>query len=57
MNVVNTIMTCMQDWKLTKKFLVSILLVLAVVMTIMVIVLSIHPVSYTHLTLPTTPYG
>jgi methyl-accepting chemotaxis protein len=35
-------MTHMQDWKLTKKFLVNILLVLAVVMTIMVIVLSIH---------------
>ncbi len=32
----------MQGWKLTKKFLVSILLVLAAVMTIMVVVLSIH---------------
>lgn len=41
MNVMNT-MTYMQGWKLTKKFLVSILLVLAVVMTILVIVLSIH---------------
>jgi methyl-accepting chemotaxis protein len=32
----------MQGWKLTKKFLVNILLVLAAVMTIMVVVLSIH---------------
>jgi methyl-accepting chemotaxis protein len=35
-------MAYMHEWKLTKKFLVSILFVLAVVMTIMVIVLSIH---------------
>ena len=35
-------MSFMQGWKLTKKFLVSILLVLAAVMTIMVVVLSIH---------------
>jgi sensor histidine kinase regulating citrate/malate metabolism len=35
-------MAFMQGWKLTKKFLVSILLVLAAVMTIMVVVLSIH---------------
>jgi uncharacterized protein YpmS len=32
----------MQGWKLTKKFLVSILLVLATVMAIMVVVLNIH---------------
>ena len=36
------LMSFMQGWKLTKKFLVSILLVLAAVMTIMVVVLSIH---------------
>ena len=42
MNVITTMVSYMQGWKLTKKFLVSILLVLAVVMTIMVIVLSIH---------------
>jgi hypothetical protein len=35
-------MAFMQGWKLTKKFLVSSLLVPAVVMAIMVVVLSIH---------------
>lgn len=36
------IMAFTQNWKLTKKFLVSILLVLAAVMTVLVIVLSFH---------------
>jgi hypothetical protein len=36
------LMPFMQGWKPTKKFLVSILLVLAAVMAIMVVVLSIH---------------
>jgi methyl-accepting chemotaxis protein len=40
MNIINP--KYMQHWKLTKKFLVSILLVLAGVMTIMVVVLSVH---------------
>ena len=42
MNVIHTMTTYMQGWKLTKKFLVSILLVLAAVMTIMAVVLNIH---------------
>ena len=41
-NIMRMMMEFMQGWKLTKKFPVSILLVLAVVMTVMVIVLSIH---------------
>jgi methyl-accepting chemotaxis protein len=42
MTIMQTVTTFTQGWKLTKKFLVSILLVLTVVMTVMVIVLSIH---------------
>ncbi len=42
MSVMNTLLLHMQGWKLTKKFLISILLVLAVMMTIMAVVLSIH---------------
>ncbi len=42
MNIMPMIMSSMQGWKLTKKFLVSILLVLALVMTAMVVLLSVH---------------
>jgi hypothetical protein len=41
-NITRLMMAFMRGWKLTKKFLVSILPVLAAVMTIMVVVLSIH---------------
>ena len=45
MNVINSLTVNMRDWKLTKKFLVSILVILAVVMAIMVIVLSVQQKS------------